>query len=630
MRALLVLIAATLCPSLTVAAQRYTETQKLNASDAAIRDGFGYSTSVSSDIALIGAPFNDDTGSASGSAYLFERNAATGAWIEAQKLTASDASSGASFGYSVSIAGDVALVGAVWDDEAGLNAGSAYVFERDATTGLWNEVQKLTASDAAVEDYFGHSVSISGNVAVVGAPYDDDAGPFSGSAYVFEHNTVTGVWVEVQKLTASDADAYDAFGESVALEGSVAFVGAYHDDDGDLNAGAVYVFDRAAGTGAWVETQKLTASDTFFDGLFGRSVSISGGVALIGADGRSSAGSFAGAAYVFERDAVTGSWVEVQALTASDAADLDYFGRSVSISGDIALVGAWGVGPNVGSAYLFMRDAHTGSWFEAQKLTASNAAVQDHFGFSVSLSGPAALVGAPGEYSMGTSSGSAYVFEAQRTVAVTATGDATVAQGDLLTVGVTAQNLSSFPVAGHLVLAATGPFGQNVTRRLAAGTIPPGETVSRTFRLPVDNAPIGTWTVEVRVEDEAGQVLGADTFVVEVTPPEAAAGPTFGPAEELEAGAAAPAYAVALTVAVVGPNPFREWTALAFTLAEAGEVRFTLHDALGREVAVLVAGDHEAGRHVVGVEAGALPSGVYVWRLVTGRTVTTGRLTLMR
>jgi hypothetical protein len=225
----------------------------------------------------------------------------------------------------------------------------------------------------------------------------------------------------------------------------------------------------------------------------------------------------------------------------------------------------------------------------------------------------------------------------QAAVAVTATGDGTVAQGGTLTVDVTAQNNTGAPLPVRLVLEATGPGGQSVSRPLASGTLPPGVPVSRTFRLPVGNAPVGTWTMEARVEDEQGQVLGSDGFTVEVTPSEATvAGPSFGPAEEVESVEEVEPVAVAssatgqATASVAGPNPFRERTALGFTLAEAGAVRLTLHDALGREVAVLAAGDHGAGRHVVGVEAGALPSGVYAWRLAAGGRVTTGRLTLVR
>jgi hypothetical protein len=196
---------------------------------------------------------------------------------------------------------------------------------------------------------------------------------------------------------------------------------------------------------------------------------------------------------------------------------------------------------------------------------------------------------------------------------------------------VTAQSHIGTAVLVHLVLVATGPRGQVVPRELAMGTLPAGATVSRTFDVAVGSAPVGLWTVAARVDRRVGPTLGYDVFVVEVTPSEATvAGPPFGPAEEVEPIATASAATVPVAASVTGPNPFRGRTTLAFTLAEAGAVRLTLHDALGREVAVLAAGAHAAGPHVVAVEAGALPSGVYGWRLSAGGRVTTGRMTLVR
>ena len=158
------------------------EQAKLTASDAAAGDRFGLSVSIEGDTAVIGAHFDDDAGSLSGSAYVFVRSA--GIWSQQAKLTAGDAAAGDRFGVSVSIEGDTVVVGAFLDGDAGFASGSAYVFVRSGTS--WTQQAKLTASDAAIEDQFGFSVSIEGDTAVVGAFADDDAGSFSGSAYVFE------------------------------------------------------------------------------------------------------------------------------------------------------------------------------------------------------------------------------------------------------------------------------------------------------------------------------------------------------------------------------------------------------------------------------------------------------------
>ena len=161
---------------------------------------------------------------------------------ESAKLTASDGDFEDYFGYSVSISGDSVVVGAYRDDDSGINSGSAYIFERDAK-GTWTEVQKLTASDGAAEDSFGYIVSISGDSVVVGAYRDDDSGINSGSAYIFERDA-KGTWTEVQKLTASDGAAEDSFGYSVSISGERVVVGAVYDDENSNSSGSAYIFER--------------------------------------------------------------------------------------------------------------------------------------------------------------------------------------------------------------------------------------------------------------------------------------------------------------------------------------------------------------------------------------------------
>ena len=168
---------------------------------------------------------------------MFEKDNTTGNWNEMAKLTASDGDASDQFGGSVSISGNVAIVGA--DGNC-----SAYVFEKDASIGDWNEVAKLTASEGDGSDYFGFSVSVSGNVAIVGAHFDDDNGSHSGSAYVFEKDGSTGDWSEVAKLTASDGDEGDTFGGRISISGNVAIVGAYRDDDSGSLSGSICIRER--------------------------------------------------------------------------------------------------------------------------------------------------------------------------------------------------------------------------------------------------------------------------------------------------------------------------------------------------------------------------------------------------
>ncbi|NOT01042.1 MAG: PKD domain-containing protein [Phycisphaerales bacterium] len=383
------------------------EAVNLTASDATAGDDFGRSMSVSGDTAVVGAHLDDDAGSNSGSAYVFVRS--EGVWTEQQELTASDAAAFDRFGNSVSVSGNTAVVGAWRDDDAGSDSGSAYVFVRNGS--VWTEHQKLTASDAGAVDFFGVSVSVSGNTAVVGAVHDDDAGSNSGSAYVFVRSG--GVWTEQQKLTASDGEPRDEFGFSVSVSGDTAVVGARFDDDAcpsvlNCSAGSAYVFVRNGEV--WTEQQKLTASDAASFDSFGVSVAVSGNTAVVGAVFDADAGSNSGSAYVFVRSGSV--WTEQQKLTASDAAAGDLFGISVADSGDTAVVGASKnclQNPNCGSgsAYVFVRSGSV--WTELRKLTAPDGAAGDEFGYSVSVSGDTAVVGAIGDVA-GFPSGSAYVF----------------------------------------------------------------------------------------------------------------------------------------------------------------------------------------------------------------------------
>jgi hypothetical protein len=212
------------------------EQQKLTASDGAAGDLFGISVAISGELALVGARRDDDNGESSGSAYVFERSGSV--WSQVAKLTASDGVRAGFFGTSVAISGDLAVVGAFQNDD-GDNSGSAYVF--DASAG-WSEVARLTASDGALNDGFGGSVAISGDLALVGAFSDDDGGQLSsGSAYVFERSE--GVWSQVAKLTATDAAESDQFGVSVSISGDLALVGAHVDDDNGDGSGSAYVFE---------------------------------------------------------------------------------------------------------------------------------------------------------------------------------------------------------------------------------------------------------------------------------------------------------------------------------------------------------------------------------------------------
>jgi hypothetical protein len=388
----------------------WIEKQKLLASDSTALDEFGISVSISGNLAIVGARIDDDKGMNSGSAYIFTPNDIDhNNWVQQAKLLASDGEAYDYFGWSVSISGDLAIAGAARNDDNGENSGSAYIFKRDGT--VWTQQAKLLASDSEAGDQFGVSVSISGDLAIVGAPYNDDDGANSGSAYIFKRDGT--VWTQQAKLTAADGAAGDYFGMSVSISGDSVIVGAWSDDDDGSSSGSAYIFSpNDIDPNNWIQQQKLLASDGAAGDYFGWSVFISRDLAIVGAYGDDDYGSGSGSAYIFTPNDINHSnWVQQQKLLAHDGSVNDNFGVSVSISGDLAIVGAYhgdGHAIDSGSAYIFRRDG--ASWAQQAELFASDGADQDYFAWSVSISGDSAIVGAYGNDDYGNLSGSAYIF----------------------------------------------------------------------------------------------------------------------------------------------------------------------------------------------------------------------------
>ena len=305
--------------------------RKLRASDGTDHDRFGI-VALSGNLALIGAPRWAATTLDDGKAYLFD--VTTGQQL--RRLNPPYGGSSDGFGSALSLAGSIAVLGAPWDDERGFNAGAAYVM--DVTTGQL--LHRLTASDGEAGDFLGESVAISGSLVLVGATYDEESGSSTGSAYVFDLTTGQ----ELRRLTASDAAASDLFGSAVALSGNLALIGAKGDDDRGDSSGSVYLFDVSTGQ----QLHKLTASDGAADSFFGISVALSEGLALVGASGADGAASASGKAYLF--DAVTGQ--ELYRLAASDASFYGLLGCAAALSNGRVLLGAEGDG-NSGAAYVF-------------------------------------------------------------------------------------------------------------------------------------------------------------------------------------------------------------------------------------------------------------------------------------
>lgn len=330
----------------------WTQQAKLTASDGASDYTFGIAVAIWGDTIVVGSYRNTHSGAfRAGAAYVFVKP--LGGWVdmtETAKLTASDAAANDEFGIDVSIFDDTVLVGAYLDDSEGENdSGSVYVFDKPLSGWTtMTETVKLRADDPGAGDNFGNQVALSSDTAAIGAFNDDDAGVNAGAVYVFER--VSGSWSMQAKLVASDPAPGDLFGDQVALLGDTLLVGVLRDNN---TTGSAYVFGRSGGT--WTQQQKLTASDAETGDGFGQALDLSDDTIVIGANFDDHSGfSRAGSAYVFTRH-TNGLWTEQFKLLASDPATNDFFGM-VAHWGDTVIVGAPGdddAGNHSGSAYVF-------------------------------------------------------------------------------------------------------------------------------------------------------------------------------------------------------------------------------------------------------------------------------------
>lgn len=315
------------------------------------------------------------------------------AFAQQGKLTASDGATGNFHGFNVAINGDTAIASAPRNAVNGNpNRGAAYVYVRSGST--WSQQQKLISSDGAANDQFGYSVAVSGDTAAVGMLNEQDLlGTRSrGFVYIFQRTGTT--WAQTQVLMPTDHTAGDAFGSSIALENDTLVIGARSKANGTtLFVGAAYVFTRPAG-GAFTQQAKLSPSDVVLGEFFGHSVGVSGDNAIVGAVGLAGFSNPNGKAYVFTRSGST--WTLQQKLVASDAASGDAFGFSVAISGDTAIAGAvrrvTSPGINSGAAYVFQRSGAT--WTQQQRIVHNDPEINDEFGYYVAIKNETAVVSA--------------------------------------------------------------------------------------------------------------------------------------------------------------------------------------------------------------------------------------------
>ncbi len=407
--AMLVVLTSMISPARARAEALLSQGTRLTIDSGEAGDLFGTAVDVDGDTAIVGAPnVGLGVGPAQGRAYVFVRSGDD--WALEATIEPTSPIAGSFFGTSVAIDGDTALVGAFFEDEgANVHQGAVYVFTRSA--GVWSQQQRLVASDPSANDLFGLSVALRGETAMVGASAGDaDAVQNSGAVYVFRRND--GAWTEAQKLTASDPEAGARFGFSVAIDARTAVVGANGKDDGGAaasDAGAAYVFTLADAD--WTEQQKLLPNGLAEEDLFGVDVAVGGDTILVGSHGDDvGAREDQGSAYVFVRSGTV--WSQQQKLTAVGGAEGDRFGVSVALAGDTAVVGATGddIGfDDQGSAYVFARLGTT--WSQRSRLFAGGGDENDALGTSVALDDDTILAGSPlGDVGADADKGAAVFF----------------------------------------------------------------------------------------------------------------------------------------------------------------------------------------------------------------------------
>ncbi len=332
--------------------------------------GFGHAVAISGwKYVLVGAPQERNNFTFEGAVYVFDL--ASGE--ELFKLKPSDGQNSDRFGAAVAILGDYAIIGSPDSDDRGGSSGSVYIF--DLNTG--EQVNKILAEDAAFGDKFGSSVSASEGYFVVGAPNDDhESGSNAGSAYLYSMSSALRSSRHEWKYTASDGEANDLYGSAVSLHGDTLVIGAYLDDDNGTESGSAYVYDISSDPD---HLFKLAASDAEAGDHFGRSLSVSDGYVLVGAQSSDDIGNASGSAYLF--NAETGS--EVMKVIASDQATGDTYGSSVAISNNHFIVGSPrdnSGATSSGSAYIYeipCFDRDSGGYFDAIDLIQIGGVLQE-------------------------------------------------------------------------------------------------------------------------------------------------------------------------------------------------------------------------------------------------------------
>ena len=423
------------------------------------------------------------------------------AQLSESQIVPADVMDGDLFGDSITIDGNRIVVGVrLADINNVVNTGAAYVFER--RDGQWHEVQKLTAPDRSPQDFFGESVALEGDWLFIGAMGNDDREPEGGAVYVFKRND--GQWEQVQILYPNDPQDFHRFGWEIALEGDRVFVSAPQDEELDIQAGAVYVFERDPLSDEWGQTQKILPENNIpgLVSFFGTTMGLDGEHLIVGAPTDDGAADAGGAAYMFRFN--RGQWEQTDKLlpppvVLPDSLENDTFGREVALHGDWAFASSFDDevcinkplfdpdNPNScvsGAVFAFQRQGN-GDWKFQQKIAPEELDQFDYFGTNaIVVEGNYAVIGSRGDDDacpnppppkpLFCDTGAAYLFEL--------IGDAWVKADkftasdadslDFLGGAIFSQGRPLGISGSHIVAGApTVPLGQNPAPRIGAAYI---------------------------------------------------------------------------------------------------------------------------------------------------------------
>jgi hypothetical protein len=393
-----------------------TQTAKIHASDGEAGVWFGISVDISGDNIIIGARLDAVSGDDSGSAYLFSKPA--GGWkdtTETLKILPSNGAEDDEFGYSVSIDGETIAVGCRYDDDNGPNSGAVYVYTKSDTGWIGNsETAKLLPSDGSSYDYFGHSVSIWQDNIVVGANTQGVFGEEKGKAYIF--TKPESGWTnmtETAMISPSDPVVDGDFGWSVSMYNDVVAIGSPGSSKSGIKHGAIYVYSKPTlGWENMTETIKMVPTGGSEDDKFGTSVAIYGHDVLVGAIYNDEGSDNGGASYFFTKQSDKPWYWLTQTKkilpTKYAGNSLNYYGSSVSLDSNTAVIGSYGHSNQTGIAYVV--EYNGTDWITTAQLSASDGEIYDKFGGNVSISGDDIVIGANSDDDNGTFSGSAYVY----------------------------------------------------------------------------------------------------------------------------------------------------------------------------------------------------------------------------